>query len=179
MALKEQDIVLYSTDGDGNKIIQMPVTRVENVEGAIKTINGVVPDSSGDVPLSYIPQISGAKFTVSATPTNGSAYTYTMTTSAFVEMSCTSGVARYVQDHSGGDNGTDWTEVTYHGNSTLSVLINGLEVYPSKTVNEASQSYSTKFFALKGQTIEIYCKRSMSMGSDVPHSFSATIYPHA
>lgn len=35
MALKEQDVVLYSTDTSGNKVIQMPVTRVENVEGAV------------------------------------------------------------------------------------------------------------------------------------------------
>ena len=35
MALKEQDVVLYSTDADGNKVIQMPITRVDNVEGAV------------------------------------------------------------------------------------------------------------------------------------------------
>ncbi len=51
MALKEQDVVLYSTDTDGNKVIQMPITRVENVEGAIKTINGVGADATGDYSL--------------------------------------------------------------------------------------------------------------------------------
>ena len=51
MALKEQDVVLYSTDSDGNKIIQMPITRVENVEGAVKTVNGVSPNDSGNVTI--------------------------------------------------------------------------------------------------------------------------------
>ena len=49
MALKEQDVVLYTTDGDGNKVIQMPITRVENVEGVIKTVDGVAPDADGNV----------------------------------------------------------------------------------------------------------------------------------
>ena len=51
MALKEQDIVLYSTDNDGNKIIQMPITRVENVEGAVKTVNNISPNDSGDITI--------------------------------------------------------------------------------------------------------------------------------
>ena len=49
MALKEQDVVLYSTDTSGNKVIQMPITRVENVEGAVKTVDGVAPDENGNV----------------------------------------------------------------------------------------------------------------------------------
>ena len=49
MALKEQDVVLYSTDTSGNKVIQMPITRVENVEGAVKTIDGIAPDANGNV----------------------------------------------------------------------------------------------------------------------------------
>ena len=31
--LKEQDIVLTNKDADGNPVIQMPITRLENVEG--------------------------------------------------------------------------------------------------------------------------------------------------
>ena len=49
MALKEQDVVLYSTDADGNSVIQMPITRIENVEGAVKTVDDEVPDENGNV----------------------------------------------------------------------------------------------------------------------------------
>ncbi len=52
MALKEQDIVFTEKDSDGNTIIQMPITRVENVEGAVKTINGGKPDANGNVSVS-------------------------------------------------------------------------------------------------------------------------------
>lgn len=37
MALKEQDVVLYSTDTSGNKVIQMPITRAGNVEDLTNT----------------------------------------------------------------------------------------------------------------------------------------------
>ena len=49
MALKEQDIVFTGKDASGNTIIQMPITRIENVEGAVKTVNGGVPDANGNV----------------------------------------------------------------------------------------------------------------------------------
>lgn len=49
MALKEQDVVLTTKDASGNTVIQMPITRVENVEGAIKTVNGAGPNASGNV----------------------------------------------------------------------------------------------------------------------------------
>ena len=49
MALRELDVVLTKKDTDGTTIIQMPITRVDNVEGAIKTINGSAPDSAGNV----------------------------------------------------------------------------------------------------------------------------------
>lgn len=49
MALKEQDIVSTTTDAEGNTVIQMPVTRIENVEDALRTVNGVGPDESGNV----------------------------------------------------------------------------------------------------------------------------------
>lgn len=35
MALKEQDIVFTTQDGNGNTVMQMPITRVENVEGIL------------------------------------------------------------------------------------------------------------------------------------------------
>ena len=55
MALKEQDIVLVAKDVDGSKVIQMPITRVENVEGAIKTVNGIAPNTNGNVEIKAIP----------------------------------------------------------------------------------------------------------------------------
>ena len=49
MALKEQDVVFTTKDANGNTVIQMPITRVENVEGAVKTVNGAGPNASGNV----------------------------------------------------------------------------------------------------------------------------------
>lgn len=54
MAIKEQDVVLVSKDESGNKVINMPVTRVENVEGAVKTINKVAPGADGNVNLTTV-----------------------------------------------------------------------------------------------------------------------------
>lgn len=54
MAIKEQDVVLVAKDTSGNKVIQMPITRVENVEGAIKTINEIAPDASGNVAINTV-----------------------------------------------------------------------------------------------------------------------------
>ena len=54
MAIKEQDVVLVARDSSGNKVIQMPITRVENVEGAIRTINKVAPDASGNVAINTV-----------------------------------------------------------------------------------------------------------------------------
>lgn len=51
MALKEQDIVFTTTDEAGNTVIQFPVTRVENVEDAVRTVNKVKPDSNGDIQI--------------------------------------------------------------------------------------------------------------------------------
>lgn len=51
MALKEQDIVFTTTDEAGNTVIQMPITRVENVEDAVRTVNKKKPDSDGDIQI--------------------------------------------------------------------------------------------------------------------------------
>lgn len=51
MALKEQDIVFTTTDEAGNTVIQFPVTRVENVEDAVRTVNKKTPDSNGDIQI--------------------------------------------------------------------------------------------------------------------------------
>lgn len=60
MTIKEQDIVLVQEAEDGTKTIQLPITRVENVEGAIKTINGLAPDESGNVVISSTDQATKA-----------------------------------------------------------------------------------------------------------------------
>lgn len=52
MTLKERTVVLKGVDADGNTTIDMPITTVENVEGAIKTVNGEEPDSNGNVDAS-------------------------------------------------------------------------------------------------------------------------------
>lgn len=57
MALKEQDVVFTTKDANGNTVIQMPITRVENVEGAVKTVNGAGPNASGNVSF---PEMSAA-----------------------------------------------------------------------------------------------------------------------
>lgn len=60
MALKEQDVVFTTKDANGNTVIQMPITRVENVEGAIKTVNGAGPDNNGNVNVTeYVHPSSG------------------------------------------------------------------------------------------------------------------------
>ena len=51
MALKEQDIVFTTTDEAGNTVIQFPITRVENIEDAVRTVNKKKPDSNGDIQI--------------------------------------------------------------------------------------------------------------------------------
>ena len=47
----KQNIVLQTVDGAGNVVMYQPHTNIENVEGAILTINGKSPDENGDVDL--------------------------------------------------------------------------------------------------------------------------------
>ena len=58
MALKEQDVVIVGKDFDGTTLIRMPITRVENVEGAIKTINNLSPDAAGNVTIDSVKTIA-------------------------------------------------------------------------------------------------------------------------
>ena len=82
MALKEQDIVFTGKDASGNTIIQMPITRAENVEdltttclplsggnvtgnltvqskNVVRSVNGTAADASGNVTIS-IPAVPNA-----------------------------------------------------------------------------------------------------------------------
>ena len=59
--LKEQDIVFTSKDANGNPVIQMPITRLENVEGlsdelakCVRSVNGKTVDGSGAVSISNV-----------------------------------------------------------------------------------------------------------------------------
>ena len=61
MALKEQDIVFTGQDTSGNTVIQMPITRLENVEGlsdellkCVRSINGITVDNTGGVSISNV-----------------------------------------------------------------------------------------------------------------------------
>lgn len=59
--LKEQDIVFTSKDANGNPVLQMPITRLENVEGlsaelakCVRSVNGKTVDGSGAVSISNV-----------------------------------------------------------------------------------------------------------------------------
>lgn len=62
MTLKERTVVLTGVDTDGNTTIDMPITTVENVEGAIKTVDGYMPDANGNIDTKRLP-LSGGTIT--------------------------------------------------------------------------------------------------------------------
>lgn len=49
MGLIEKEIVLTSKDASGNTVVHKPYTHVEQVEGAVATVNGNAPDDNGNV----------------------------------------------------------------------------------------------------------------------------------
>lgn len=49
MAVVNQKIILHTKDGAGNTVIYTPYTNVEQVEGAVASINGVMPDENGNI----------------------------------------------------------------------------------------------------------------------------------
>ena len=51
MAVIEQDIVFTSKDGNGNTVVQYPLTTVEQVDGGVASVNGVLPDAGGNVEI--------------------------------------------------------------------------------------------------------------------------------
>ena len=48
----EQGIALTVKDAAGNTYLLYPVTTVDNVEGAVASVQGITPDSNGNVDLS-------------------------------------------------------------------------------------------------------------------------------
>lgn len=59
MGLKEEDIIFTRKDEQGNTVMRFPITRVENVERAVVTVEGLKP-ASGNVAL---PVMAGATAT--------------------------------------------------------------------------------------------------------------------
>lgn len=58
MAVVEQEIVFTSKDSSGNTVIQYPLTTVEQVDGGVASVNGILPDADGNV------EVDGAKYEV-------------------------------------------------------------------------------------------------------------------
>ena len=54
MALKERKVVLVSKDAQGNTCMDMPLTTVDQVEGAVKSVNGGAPDENGNVTVEIV-----------------------------------------------------------------------------------------------------------------------------
>lgn len=197
MALKEQDVVLYTTDTNGNKIIQMPITRVENVEGAIKTINGVVADDNGNAYLERIvTSVQGSVGDVELIIVSGgdpisvskswlptTTYTYTVTTAGIANISATAGIGKRRNDTSSGDEDPVYVD-TPNGTSTLTVSFNGSQIF-NKTTSEANTTWTkTSATVAVGDTITITCSRSYNADGNPSlnqransHTFSFTMDP--
>lgn len=58
MALKERKVVLVSKDAEGNTCMDMPLTTVDQVEGAVQSVNGSKPDSTGNVAITIPEQVN-------------------------------------------------------------------------------------------------------------------------
>lgn len=52
MTVVEQGIALTVKDAAGNTYLLYPVTTVANVEGAVASVQNIMPDSNGNVDLS-------------------------------------------------------------------------------------------------------------------------------
>ncbi len=123
------------------------------------------------------PEVSGAQIDVIATPDNGVAYEYTMTTDGMVDLSCQAGCGRQQYSYSPPDDETTyWYE--YKGASELTVTANGYALHPFTSVSGNDQVFTGHFFLRKGQKIAVTCKRTTNANANVPHKFSAKIIPH-
>ena len=58
MALKERKVVLVSKDAEGNTCMDMPLTTVDQVEGAVQSVNGEAPDENGNVAITIPEQVN-------------------------------------------------------------------------------------------------------------------------
>lgn len=57
MATIEKDCLLVTKAGD-NLIINYPYTKAQNVDGIIKTVNGIAPNSNGEVTITLPPDLT-------------------------------------------------------------------------------------------------------------------------
>lgn len=57
MAVIEQPIALTTTDASGNTVIYNPLTSIDQVAGAIKTINGQAPDDNGNIKIDGVSDV--------------------------------------------------------------------------------------------------------------------------
>lgn len=51
MAVITKDLVITTKDSQGNTIVYNPYTNIDNVEGGVVSVNGITPNSSGDIEL--------------------------------------------------------------------------------------------------------------------------------
>lgn len=55
MALKQETIAMHRTDANGNKVLQMPITQAENVEGIeFLPVGTIIPFGGNTVPTGYL-----------------------------------------------------------------------------------------------------------------------------
>ena len=160
MAIKEQDVVLVAKDTSGNKVIQMPITRVENVEGAIKTINGAAPDDTLNVVINTV-----ANATKATQDASGNVITATYATKTEV----TSGLA--------GKANKSHTHTVYQITNMPKVILSVNDITPDdsgnvsiivgvKTVNGKGPDSSGNVSVPAGVTPNAYVTETWSSGSN-------------
>ena len=140
-------------------------------------VNGKYASSDGNAEVEVVPELSAEPYNHKATPEDGVVYEYTMKDDGFVTLFCTAGAGRRFYSGGGGDNEDYWEYYEDEGTSTLRVIVNDVEVYPSKTT-KGSQSYNEQFFLRKDRVISVLCKRSYKYNV-VQHAFSIKVLPHA
>lgn len=78
MSLIEEKFVIARINENEEVCLQFPVTRVDYVEGAVRTVNGIEPDANGDVDIGdYVSNIEINGKTVTVTFKNGTIETFT------------------------------------------------------------------------------------------------------
>lgn len=146
-------------------------------KNVVCSVNNTSADANGNVEVDAMPELSALPYTDKAEIQDGETYEYEMKDDGFVTLTCVAGTGQRYYSGGGGDAEDFWEEYRDEGNTTLRVVVNDLEVYPSLTT-KGSQPYSDRFFLKKGRKISVYCKRSYKYNV-IPHSFSIKVLPHA
>lgn len=58
MAVNYKSVVLHTVDSAGNVIIYVPYTRIEQVDGAVLSVQGVSPDENGNIKLPILLELT-------------------------------------------------------------------------------------------------------------------------